>query len=1385
MTKQRKPMKKAVAALLAVAMAASVGTGVIGVAAADPAVPNAPYAGKYFPDYDSLAEAKKAAEELTREIAQEGDVLLKNANKALPLKGNEWVSVFGVKADAMIGASDSSGAWSGNDAGGYTLTSALENAGFKVNPTLREFYANNSGSIGKENTTFNGNVKSSFDLYNDVAIISLSREGGEGSDASRVTSETVKGSEDNHKALKKKVAATQPEGPGGPGGQDAPAPATQADDDEYYKHSLMLTDSEIELIEMVKTKFKKVVIVTNTSNPMEIGDLKNDPAIDAIVHIGRPGSGGLNGLADILNGTVSPSGGLVDEWAVDFTADPTWYNFGNNNQTEGYNCAAGSSTYYYSDGTKVGAAGTSTAYEGSEGYYGVDYEENIYLGYKYYETVYTEIAEGHLTYNAETGVLTETANSGADKIEKANAWWTANVAYPFGYGMSYTKFSFNINGGLYTDKACKTAFDATTATLGTTNKASLTTAVTKLYVPVTVKNTGSVAGKKTVQVYVTAPWDNTMVEKAAVNLVGFAKSDTLAPGEEQTVVVEFNVQDMASWDSTAANGNGTNGHYILDAGEYIVRAMENSHYDYATDLAKTDDAYAEVKFTLGAKVDLKVDDFSGGELKNLFTTGDNDVSSGAEVKVDDLNYGNVRTADMMATGGTAMTLLSRKNLVTTFPEAPKMSDLKFKDNILDNWAFWDNFVASNTGSNTEIPSVDESKTYFDRAGTGTYDAQKNYVNDKSTDPWYKTKTDIPQGWTQATGVYDENHMVQTNRTQVKIPMWVSQAKDSPIKYTEMFGVAYDDPKWDQFLNQLTYDELCSVVEFGGYSTVDIASVGKIKTEDSDGPNNWDSSHCWCSEDLIASTWNVELAEKQGKLMGNLGLLKDPTSTQTGWYGPGADIHRSPFSGRNNEYYSQDGLHSGYMAAAVINGVQSKGIVCYVKHCFMNDQETNRGNLFTWASEQSIRETYSKAFQMALQEGGSKGAMVGYGRLGGLSNTNNYNMNTELYQKQWGTQASFVTDGYIGWRIRTSPDMMVRAGNVFELWTTPFVEYLSGEWDADKGTVVLSGMGSETPVESYTQWYCVRQCAKSVLYNTATTAAQRNGYGSLVIPGGALAAGMQGVKYEGSVSINSLIDSDSTAKITVNGMLPAGLEIDDLTGEISGTPTIAGNYMFKVDYVIDGYIQRSANYTLKIDSALGLDVDGDDVNAMKVGEEFMTRIVSTEFTTDKYTKVEYAVKSGNLPAGVTLDKDGKISGTPTAAGTYTVVIEMTAEKESSGGGSKTMSLSEGVMVAPARMGNKGGSTTETTKVEYAITFVISGEGGSATEWVENVPYIGENGNWFVNGVDTGKPSKGIDGINGESAAGNVAGVVLGSIALAIALGATAAGVVLYVKKRKQN
>lgn len=383
----------------------------------------------------------------------------------------------------------------------------------------------------------------------------------------------------------------------------------------------------------------------------------------------------------------------------------------------------------------------------------------------------------------------------------------------------------------------------------------------------------------------------------------------------------------------------------------------------------------------------------------------------------------------------------------------------------------------------------------------------------------------------------------------------------------------------------------------------------------------------------------------------------------GWYGPGMDVHRSPFSGRNNEYYSQDGIHGGYIAAAVISGAESKGVICYAKHIFMNDQETNRGNLFTWATEQAMRENYAKMFQMAMQEGSSSGAMVGYGRMGGLSNTNNYNLNTRLYQEQWDVQTYFVTDGYIGWASRTDLDLMVRAGNLMELYTTPFVEYLSGSWDAENNCVVI-GTG-DNAVLSPTQWYCVRQAAKAILFQTANSSVAQNGYSGLVIPA-AFAEATQGVGFDGFISIDALLSGGSSVAFSVMGALPEGLTVNTATGAISGTPAEMGEFTLFITYVIDGYIEKTGIYTLNVGSAFKMNEEGDALDAAKVGADFIAEIQSDIFNTrdGKYTAVTYSVKEGELPAGLTLSPDGIIEGTPEAAGIYDFVVLMTAEEPDS-------------------------------------------------------------------------------------------------------------------------
>ena len=1209
-------IKRLLAITLAMAMLVSV------------SVSQAETASKYYPSFTNMDDAKAAAIALTTELAAEGDVLLKN-NAALPLKADAWVSVFGVTADSMTGASDSAGAWSGSSEGGDTLVAALENAGYKVNPTLKEVYKNDSSKIGNEITNFSGMVESSLKTYSDAAFIVFSREGGEGGDASTVT------------AANGNVELAVP-------GEHL-ALAVNADGQEI-KHSMMLTDSEITLIDYVKAHFAQVIVILNTSNAMEVGSLQNDDGITAIIDIGRPGVGGLAALAQIIKGTVNPSGAMIDEWMADQTTDPTWYNFGSNKQNnrEGY---AGSTTYMGSE------SGTSTQYD-SQGYHGVDYEEGIYLGYKYYETKYFDM------YNA--------AATDAER-EAAQAWWAKNVTYPFGYGLSYTTFTMNASG-IFTDAALSQPLPETVDAASFSSSAETgAAAIEKLYVPVTVQNTGDVAGKKIVQVYVTAPYTAGGIEKSAVTLAGYGKTGLIQPGASDTVVVSINVQDIASWDTEDANNDGFHGDYELDAGEYIVRVMESSHFDCATDVADTNDAYDQIVFTLSGNAHLQLDDFSHNELGNLFSAENG--SYDGNTKNGDIAFNNVRTAAMMGDDASGMTILSRADMEGTFPKAPTAADLTFKENILANFCYWDNYTVSNKSVGPDTCPIEETESYF---------------IDESIYPWYKTAEDIPASWTQATGVYDDNHQMRANGpgggiSAFRFPMNVSLPEESPIKFGDMSGVDYDDPKWDAFLNQLTYDELCSVIEFGGYSTAPLESVDKIRSADADGPNNLSSSHCWCSEGVIASTWNVVLANRQGALMGDIALLKGIH----GWYAPGMDVHRSPFSGRNNEYYSQDGIQGGYIAAAVVQGAESKGVICYIKHAFMNDQETDRGNLFTWAPEQAMRENYAKMFQMAFQEGDSSAAMVGYGRMAGLSNTNNYNLATALYTQQWGVNAYLVTDGYIGWINLTDVDMLVRGGSQIVLYNTPFCEYLSGSWDAEANCVRL-GAGDKSEL-SPTQWYCVRNAAKAVLFQTANSCVAENGYTGLVIEAGKGEA-TQGVKFEGGVGIENLLTAGSSASYSLKGELPEGLSFSTSTGMISGSPKTAGEYAVGVDYVIDGYIQKTGSYVLNVAGAFKTNEYSDALDEAAVGKDFIARVESDIFNTadGKYSTVTYVLKDGELPAGLTLDEDGTISGKPEAAGVYDFVVSMTAEEA----------------VAPGPFGPPPGAGASKVELDYAMTITVN-------------------------------------------------------------------------------
>lgn len=431
--------------------------------------------------------------------------------------------------DSEYGGSGSGGFDTSNN---KNLYESLNDAGFVTNPTLKNFYeSSQSGPVRTANSSdldngdnqkiataetpqskYTDAVRKSYADYSDAALVVITRIGGEGFDLPRYQGDSE--------------GAVSPD-----------------------SHYLELDQNEIDLLTAVTDgTFKRVVVVFNTPSSFEATFLKDSAyaafadKIDAAVWIGFTGSNGITALGEILNGDVNPSGRLVDTWAADFTKNPSFVNFGTGCLPD-----------------------TTDKYDGGM-YYSVDYEEGIYVGYRYYET------------RGET--------DGED-------WYNANVVYPFGYGLSYTTFDWTVGDA-----------SASEIELGTT-----------ITVPVTVKNTGSVAGKDVVQLYASAPYTLGGIEKAHKVLVGFAKTKLLQPGESETVTVSFDPYSAASYDYRDANSNGFSG-YELEAGEYTLYVSRNAH-----------ESEKAIALNLAADVQIGTDPTTDGEVVNRYTDSEDFLDS--------------------------------------------------------------------------------------------------------------------------------------------------------------------------------------------------------------------------------------------------------------------------------------------------------------------------------------------------------------------------------------------------------------------------------------------------------------------------------------------------------------------------------------------------------------------------------------------------------------------------------------------------------------------------------------------------------------------------------------------------------------------------------------
>ena len=1051
------------------------------------------YVSQFRSEASSVEDALKRADDVNQRIVEEGMVLLKNENKSLPLKTGAKVTVFGKNSvNPFYGGGGSASGADGSGLGGvkkFDLYDGLANAGFDVNPTLKAFYKDNSRSgNGRDGGSGTGQVatltgetpvasyadaeKNSFEQYPDAALVVIARAGGEGGDLKTNYTKTAAGRTN----------------------------INNNNDAATGDHYLELDDNEKAMIALAKQNFDNVVILLNTATTFELGTLKEDTGVNSILWVGFPGGSGMNALGKVLNGEINPSGKTVDAYAADFKAAPSFANFATNYTSQFKNSAGN---------------GTGVNY--------VEYDEGIYVGYRYYETRgYTE--------------LQDDANS---------TWYEDNVVYPFGYGLSYTTFDWKVN--FLTDTLTK---DGT------------------VEADVTVVNTGKVAGKEVVQLYYSAPYTDGEIEKSHVALGAFEKTALIQPGASDTVRLTMNVREMASYDYNDANANGIKG-YELDDGDYTFYVGRDSH-------AWADGNAAKKTLSLGDEVYYETDEKTDTKVENQF-----DFMS---------NY-----FDDEATGTFAnrSKVMSRSDFEGTFPQPPT----------------------------TEEATLTAEEIAMTDLGHGKPDAA--YDEGK---PWY---TDVMP--TQAT----------TRQTR--------------IKASQLVGLDYEDKRWDAFMNQLTTEDLANIVSTGFFVTYEMADVDVPMSITPDGPtgfvqgsgNNWVGNTCtYASPIVVSSTWNKELALEMGEAVGDEGIWGGEgqggvRGGYNGWYAPGNNIHRSPFSGRNFEYYSEDPTLAGQICANVVKGAQSKGVFVMLKHFALNDQETNRTDLSTWADEQTMREIYLKAFEISIKDGGATGIMSAFNRFGHAWTGATYEVLTQVLRNEWGFRGLVITDWANSFM---SGDKMVRAGN--DLW-------LGGSGFAAKCDI--SKTGNATHVTA------MRRAAKSVLY-TVVNSNSMNRLGSsypveIYGTANAYSKDLPAVQKGGTVSFNAKSEVYTHYKYALNDA-PKGITIDENTGAISGTvasDAVEGKYAMHVSLYDDkGYIGQGITLNLTVGSG-ELTFTGDKTATITEG---LFGRVDVSASLEGGT-VSYAVTSGTLPQGMALTGDGYVIGTPEAKGASTFTVTATA------------------------------------------------------------------------------------------------------------------------------
>lgn len=845
----------------------------------------------YKSDYSSTTELLDSIEDLGERMSEEGTVLLKNENNALPLSKDETqkLSLLGFSSYYPVQGGDMGSSLNenkGTDADTVDFVGALNAKGFGINEDLQKLYKSLEADFKTEVNMW-GNIMEYYHITAPATdgVFASKEPSQEKMDS---VDDKWKDSMDDYNVMLVTIGRSSTEnGTYLPGvdGVDASQDLNQTD-------PLGLSDDERDLInaavEAKENNGGKVIVMLNNANAMEIDEIKNNDGVDAIMEIGFPGGYGFYGVADILSGEANPSGHLTDTYAVTNANSPAAQNFGNYEWTNA------------DPSVNINAEEVEA--------------EDIYTGYKYYETRYADTVLGQGNADATVGSST------------GKAWnYDDEVSYPFGYGLSYTTFEQTLKS-VDVDLANRT-----------------------VTAEVDVKNTGDVAGKDVVQLYTSVPYTDydveNKVEKSAVQLLDYEKTDMIEPGESQTVTITADAQDMASWDSSCENEAGTTGNWILDNGTYYFTVGNGAHEAVNNVLAAQDQ-----------DVEGNKDNVQTWEL------GDFDSSSFAVTLNGTPVENQLQDADLNNWMEDTVTYLSRNDWEGTWPETYK--DLTATDEMISTMADDYSDIEANGDPSSVTFGADNGMTLANMKG----------VEDITDERWSTLMDQLTL----------EECLIRTGLggTSTK----VIESITSPE------AIQNDGPNG------------FNSYPLGQYANSD-ASTGDPCVIAEDDPNRDYKMGVMANETVIGQTFSKQLAAEWGKAVGNYSLWANTAI----WWGVGTNLHRTPYNARNHEYFSEDAVLTAGQGAAIIKAGHDYGVLIAPKHLAFNDTEINRTGIAEFMTEQAARENELRGIQSCIEDANALAVMTTYNRVGCVTSNAHTGLLLNILHKEWGFKGLMSED----------------------------------------------------------------------------------------------------------------------------------------------------------------------------------------------------------------------------------------------------------------------------------------------------------------------------------------------------------------------------------------